>query len=651
MAESLGQAVLDLRTDNAAFNRGLNQAQSRTTQLTSQFRSATNMAGKYAAAIGAVAVAIGTKLVKSELDAIDRLAKLSRQLGIQIDDLQGLEQAAVETGAGVQTLHQSLQAMTRRIGEAAQGTGQAKDALEQLGIPVEELINLDPAAQFRRIAGAMQTIENPTVRNAIAADLFSRRGMALVNTLAIGEEGLQRYREQVDRLGLSLSSVDAAKVEEANDSIARAGSAIQGLIRRVTIELAPFIDAIADEIVRVTVESENMGESIVGAIESALVPIGWLADGLWTVRILVQGSIVIWQKLGAGILFVVEKVVGAWGTMLDGVATGIQFLIEQANKLPLVNIPTEKFDSFRSSVDGGVESVRLLQDVMSNLASESATELNQMLLKPLPSSLIEQKVQQIRAGAARMSAAANEGASAGGAPAAPAEGGEAPAAGGGMLFDDPLDIILMPPSLLQAKLNALSLAATTGFQQMAAQTQAPMSSLRWQFESVLTDMEAITDQSFSTQADVVSGHMGDMVNTFAGQSRAMFAVSKVAGISNALIATWQGVAQALTLPFPANIAAAAKVSALGLAQVAKIRSSTFGSGGASGGGLGGGSASVGEQGLAGNEPQVQRNLTFELRGGENAMFTSQQVRELLEQMGDELADNGGRVGRFQVVTA
>lgn len=86
--------------------------------------------------------------------------------------------------------------------------------------------------------------------------------------------------------------------------------------------------------------------------------------------------------------------------------------------------------------------------------------------------------------------------------------------------------------------------------------------------------------------------------------------SQVFGAAQALISTFQGQAEALKLPFPANLAAAAAVGAKGLALVGAIRSVS-----ASGGGGGGGGASTAVNAQAQAQPVERQVAEFRFTGG------------------------------------
>ena len=122
MATKLGSLVVDLRTNSAKFNQGMNNA---TRKLGNFRKSVLNVRTAVVALAGAGGMGA---LVKSSLDAVDALAKTSQKLGITTEALAGLRHAAELTGVKTQTLDMAIQRMTRRVAEAAAGTGEAKAA-------------------------------------------------------------------------------------------------------------------------------------------------------------------------------------------------------------------------------------------------------------------------------------------------------------------------------------------------------------------------------------------------------------------------------------------------------------------------------------------------------------------------------------------
>ena len=78
-------------------------------------------------------------LVKRSLDATDSLAKTASKIGTTTEALSKLQYAAQLTGVEQNTLNMAMQRFTRRAAEAAQGTGEAKGALRELGVDANKL--------------------------------------------------------------------------------------------------------------------------------------------------------------------------------------------------------------------------------------------------------------------------------------------------------------------------------------------------------------------------------------------------------------------------------------------------------------------------------------------------------------------------------
>lgn len=127
----------------------------------------------------------------------------------------------------------------------------------------------------------------------------------------------------------------------------------------------------------------------------------------------------------------------------------------------------------------------------------------------------------------------------------------------------------------------------------------------------LNIQRSITALMGKTWAD---GHKKTLQNTatFAGATMnivsSLFGQNKKVSIAMAIISTLQGAANALSsVPFPANIAAAAQVLATGYAQVNAIKGTNIGSGGVGGGVSGGVSAAPTAQPISSGINDAQEN--------------------------------------------
>jgi hypothetical protein len=184
-------------------------------------------------------------LVKSSFDLNDNLAKTSDRLGLTTEALAGLRHAGELTGVRTKTLDMAVQRMTRRISEAAQGSGVAADALDELGLSAQDLAKKSPDEALKDISDAMRGVKNQSDRVRLAFKLFDSEGVKLLNTLDLGSKGLNAAAKEAQDFGLAISRVDAAAIEAANDSFSRAQAAIQGVATVFAVELAPHLEMAA----------------------------------------------------------------------------------------------------------------------------------------------------------------------------------------------------------------------------------------------------------------------------------------------------------------------------------------------------------------------------------------------------------------------
>ena len=153
-------------------------------------RSAVNSTG---VRMGLMAGVAGMGLIiKSSLTTIDTMAKLSDRLNITTEDLAALHHLTQLNGESTDSLDKSLEKMIRGLGEAKRGLGTAKIALEQMGIEVEDIIDLDAGKQFEIIAQGIAEQSDQSTKASLAADIFGRAGVKMLNTINQGAAAERR---------------------------------------------------------------------------------------------------------------------------------------------------------------------------------------------------------------------------------------------------------------------------------------------------------------------------------------------------------------------------------------------------------------------------------------------------------------------------
>lgn len=262
---SIGSLTASLELESGAFIRNMERARTTLNQFSSRSqralraveqsfnrfdRAVTNSLRNmlsFRAILGTVAGTAGLGLVvKRSIEAADSIAKTADKIGVATGALQELRYAAELAGVQQNTLDMALQRFTRRAAEAAQGTGEAKDALATLGVQLRDSTGaLRPTeALLSDVADAFTRIENPADRVRLAFKLFDSEGVVMVNMLRNGAAALEETRQQARDLGLVLEDDLLRNAEATNDSITTLTRVLQTRFTRAILESASSIDEI-----------------------------------------------------------------------------------------------------------------------------------------------------------------------------------------------------------------------------------------------------------------------------------------------------------------------------------------------------------------------------------------------------------------------
>lgn len=240
---------------------------------------------KIGVAFATAGTAAAAALTKMSMESVDNLAKTADKIGASTEALAGLRHAAEITGVAQNTLDMAMQRLTRRVSEAASGTGEAKDALIELGLNAQALEQLPLDKQMELIADKMGGLGSQADRVRLAMKLFDSEGVAVVNTLGLGSEGLQAMAKEAEQLGITMSRVDAAQIEVANDAVTRAKGVFTGLGNQLAQAFAPIVMGVADAFRQTALDSEGFGDIGQRVADVVVKAFGFVADTVYNLRL------------------------------------------------------------------------------------------------------------------------------------------------------------------------------------------------------------------------------------------------------------------------------------------------------------------------------------------------------------------------------
>jgi len=276
---TIATLTIDLVGKSSKLNAELRKANKNTKSWSDKTRKMANAGGKAMAGFAVAGVAALTALYAKNAAFIDQQAKTADRLGITTEALTGLQHAASINGATNDELTNSLKRMQQGLGQVAQtGTGEAKYALDGLGLSIKDIQGLAPEEQFKLIADRLNTIEDQSQKVYIAQSLMGKSGVKMINVMAQGSEGIQGLIQEADDLGITFSRIDAAKVELANDAFERASKSTQSFGQALATETAPIIGELSNMFTDSAKEAGGFGELAQKVIFAVAKGIGYLGD-------------------------------------------------------------------------------------------------------------------------------------------------------------------------------------------------------------------------------------------------------------------------------------------------------------------------------------------------------------------------------------
>jgi len=248
-----------------------------------------------ALALGA-AFAVMSREISKAAQRIDETAKAARSLGMAYSDLIALQMLAGEVGGiDAGSLNKGMSQFVKRIAEARVNGGALAETMNALGLDVGKLATMNPAEAFAQVADVIQGIPDHAERVRIAVSLFGKEGLKFVEVLAQGSAGLEKMRQESERLGTAISDEAAAKVESMNDAFSRVGGSIQGIWNSITTALAPTLTNVAKLAEQFFVAVRKTGEVYVTynpAIQGVVFLINKMLEGF-------RGILAVMQDIGS----------------------------------------------------------------------------------------------------------------------------------------------------------------------------------------------------------------------------------------------------------------------------------------------------------------------------------------------------------------
>lgn len=208
------------------------------TESLGQFRFAAERSGVAAATFDMGFQRMGRRI--GQVAESKDTSKLERKLA-------GLKRAFAElspTSSRREPMADRIKDVNDQIAEARAGAGEAKVALDALGLSGKKLAAMIPEQQFLTIMKALDGVANPNRQAFLTQKLFDSEGVAILQMLEDGYGSLVKTIAEGARLGAGVNDAQSLAAAGYNDALLDLGTSGKAFIREVITPLYPVATAL-----------------------------------------------------------------------------------------------------------------------------------------------------------------------------------------------------------------------------------------------------------------------------------------------------------------------------------------------------------------------------------------------------------------------
>ena len=236
---------------------------------------------------------------KETADYADEVTTLATQYNLTTDQVQEFMYMEDLADVSMETIAGSLTKLTKNMGAAQEGTGDAAAAFDKLGVSIYDSNGELRSSQevFMDAIEALGDIENATERDTVSMELFGKGAQDLNPLIALGAEGFKDLAAEAHQSGAVMSGEALDGAVAFSDQLARAKEKGDALKRELGQALAPAFEDVIEQALAFAekIDWDKVGavisgafRVISGAIELAIEDFkrvkGWAEDAIGAIK-------------------------------------------------------------------------------------------------------------------------------------------------------------------------------------------------------------------------------------------------------------------------------------------------------------------------------------------------------------------------------
>jgi hypothetical protein len=323
-AATIASLRVNLSAGTAQFAAGMKQAAGMLKKFGSDTANISRGISQLRTIFAAFIAGELVSFVNRSIEGVAATKDLASQLGVTTDALTQLRYAAEVNGSSSAAMDDALQKMNKSLGGISEEGGKTADVVAGLGLSIQSLQSMTPDKAFMSLADAIGSINNPMEQAAAATAIFGKGAGNIINVLKLGSSGIQEFRDAADRLGITLSQINAEKIAAAGDQVKSLSMMLDGMKNLLIAELAPVLGHLVQMFIDWSSEGQRSSNILMGGLSA-------IGQGFAHVANVIKVFQIGWKALQG----IATAACMAIIQLLDSVG---EAFVTLANKIPGVNI-------------------------------------------------------------------------------------------------------------------------------------------------------------------------------------------------------------------------------------------------------------------------------------------------------------------------
>lgn len=260
MASKAGRLQIQLEMQVAQLQRDLDRANRLIDDSASSWKKSFtsvftgNFANDFVQKLGAA--------ISQTITDLGDIADKSLALGDTAENFQRIAFAAEQAGVSMDSVVSASNKLQKSLGE---GTEQTAEALDKLGLSLEQVRKLSPTEALITVAGRLGEVKSASVQAALAADTMGKGFAALKPMVAQGEDALRSVTQQA-----RVASDEAVKAaDDYGDAVAEMQGAVKIFLAEALEPMLPLLTQSAKEFTNVGNNASGAADGVDRATSSA----------------------------------------------------------------------------------------------------------------------------------------------------------------------------------------------------------------------------------------------------------------------------------------------------------------------------------------------------------------------------------------------